>query len=695
MVKGVLACLLLAFTLTVGTSAHARLTRLNIEQREVVANGESFGAAGPYERLTGTAFFEVDPADKHNAVVFDLDKAPRNARGLVEFSADMMILKPIDLAKSSRTLFFEVNNRGRKITFQRMQDAASDANMNAPLAPHDFGNGFLLKRGYILAWVGWGADVAPGDNRMTVRFPIAQENGQPISERILTEFGDRNFNGAQVKTLPLSGGTGFNSFPAVSTNKSAAQAELWVAPSDSPRPSAPSIPLGARVADDEWAFAACPNGWPGTPSTTDICVKHAFENASNYHLIYRATASPVMGLGYVTSRDFVAFLRSAAEDDAGTPNPIGRIDTTLCQGISSSGMYYRDYLYFGFNADERDKRVCDGVHIHIAGAQRLFLNYRFAQPNPFTQQHRERYVPDVNFPVRYAVARDPLSGRQDGILKRAKTDPKIIHTDTGNEYWQFRASLLGTDADGKTDIAEPANVRRYLLSSTQHGWYKGDKPNHGMVNRQCEQLTNATHTGPLLRALLVDLEAWVKQGTPPPDSRVPRIADGTLVSPDKLAFPAIPGVTYAGLYNASGERDFGPRVSNNAGVIDNLFPETLSAHKVMVPQVDRIGNDAPGVRHPLVEVPVATLTGWNTRTPEFGGNDLCDLLGSTIALRRTAQETRDANDPRPALQALYRDRNDYLVKIERAARGLQQQRFMLDEDVDLVVRDAADDAPSW
>ena len=195
----------------------------------MVANGESFGAAGPAERLTGTAFFEVDPADKHNAVVFDLDKAPRNARGQVEFSADMMILKPIDLAKSSRTLFFEVNNRGRKITFQRMQDAASDANMNAPLAPHDFGNGFLLKRGYILAWVGWGADVAPGDNRMTVRFPIAQENGQPITERILTEFGDRNFNGALVNTLPLSGGTGFNSFPAVSTNKSAAQAELWVA----------------------------------------------------------------------------------------------------------------------------------------------------------------------------------------------------------------------------------------------------------------------------------------------------------------------------------------------------------------------------------------------------------------------------------------------------------------------------------
>jgi hypothetical protein len=201
---------------------------------------------------------------------------------------------------------------------------------------------------------------------------------------------------------------------------------------------------------------------------------------------------------------------------------------------------------------------------------------------------------------------------------------------------------------------------------------------------------NATHAGVILRALVVDLEEWVKHGTPPPDSRIPRLADGTLVPPDQLAFPAIPGVTYAGLYNGSGERDFGARTRNNSGVIDKLFPDILSTHRILVPQVDRIGNDIAGVRHPLVEVPVATLTGWNTRRPEFGGDDLCDLLGSTIPMKRTRPEAESGHDPRPALSELYRDHADYVRKIEQAARALEKQRLMLPEDVELTVREAQD-----
>jgi hypothetical protein len=683
-----LFALLATLACWIAAPAHARLTRLQIEHREVVAEGQAFGGAGAYERLSGTAYFEVDPKDPHNAVVFDLDKAPVNARGRVEFSADMVILKPVELAPG-HTLFFEVNNRGRKITFGRMHDTASDANMNAPTAPRDFGNGFLMQRGYVIAWVGWGADIAPGDNRMTVSFPIAQEHGQPLTERILTEFGDRNFNGAAPFTLPLSGGSAFKSFPSVSVNKDAAEAELWMVDSDSPRPSGPALPLGTRVADDRWSFAACPNGWPGTPSVTDICVRDGFRNDRNYHLIYRAASSPVMGLGYVTSRDFVAFLRHAQTDDAGQPNPVAGVDAALCQGISSSGMYYRDYLYFGFNEDEQGRRVCDGVHIHVPGAQRLFLNYRFAQPNPFTQQHRERYVPDVNFPVTYAITRDPLSGREDGILKRPATDPRIIHTDSSNEYWQFRASLLGTDAAGRVDVADPPNVRRYLLAGAQHNWFKGDAPNHGIADRQCEQLTNATHTGVILRALISDLEQWVRVDRAPPQSRVPRIADRTLVAPEEVRLPAIPGLTFAALYNGSGERDFGPRAKNNAGVIDKLLPDILSTHRILVPQVDAAGNDVGGIRHPFVAVPVATLLGWNTRRAEFGGDDLCDLLGSTIPLPATRAAAKAANDPRPSVADLYQDHDDYVTKVAQAARALEKARLMLPDDVELIIREAA------
>ena len=679
---------LLAASLLFCSTVEAKLTRLEISKREVVADGQAFGTAGAYEKLTGRAWFEVDPKLERNAVVFDLDRAPLNQAGRVEFSADMVILKPVDLSKGSNTLFFEVNNRGRKVSFGRMQDTAADANMNNPMASRDFGNGFLMKRGYVLAWVGWGADMAPGDNRLTVDFPLAQENGQPLSGRIITEFSDRNFNGGKPTSLPLSGGSAFKSYPAVATDKKKAEAELYLLRSDSSTPSGPDIPRGEPIAEDQWAFADCPDGWPGKPSVNHICLKDGFRNDRNYHLLYRATNSPVMGLGYVTSRDFVSFLKNEEKDDSGKPNPVYGLRTTLCQGISSSGMYLRDFLYQGFNVDEKERQVCQGMHIHVAGVQKLYLNYRFAQPNPFTQQHRERYVPDTNFPRQYAVRINPFTKNPDGILKRPMTDPKIIHTDTSNEYWQFRAALTGASEGGNMDFNESSKVRRYLLSSLQHGGFKPDAPNHGIADRQCEQLTNPTHPGPMLRALVVALDEWVVKNTAPPESRVPKIADATLVAPDDLKFPRIPDVTYQGLHNGSGDRDFGPRVRNNSGVIDLLVPITRATHKVLVPQVDVIGNDIAGIRHPLVEAPIATLLGWNTRTEEFAGPDLCDLLGSTIPLPKTKAAAQAAGDPRPSLEELYGSHHGYVQKITEAAKGLEAQRLMLPEDVEMVIREA-------
>ena len=677
-----------ALALLAASPAEAKLTRLEIEKHEIVADGQAFGDAGPYEKLTGRAYFEADPTQKRNAAVFDIDRAPLNAKGMVEYSADMVILKPVDLSKGSRTLFFEVNNRGRKISFGRMQDTAASANMNDPMTPADFGNGFLLKRGYVIAWVGWGADIAPGDHRLTVQFPIAMDGDKPVTERIFTEFSDRNFNGGRPYSLPLSGGAAFKSFPAVSTDKTESQAELHVVESDSPRPSGPQIPRGQRVPDDEWAFADCPDGWPGKPSVEHICVKNGFRNDRNYHLIYRATNSPVMGLGYLTSRDFVSFLRYGYKDDAGRPNPVAGLKHTLCQGISSSGMYMRDFLYQGFNVDEQERKVCEGAHIHVAGVQKLYLNYRFAQPNPFTQQHRERYVPDTNFPRQYAVRVNPFTRVPDGILKRPLADPKIIHTDTSNEYWQFRASLVGASEGGTMDFSESSKVRRYLLSSLQHGGFKGDAANHGIADRQCVNPTNPVHPGPLLRALIVALDDWVARNVAPPETRVPLIADATLVDPKELKLPKIPGFTYLGLHNGSGDRDFGPRVRDNAGVIDKLLPDMVAPHRILVPQVDAIGNDVAGIRHPFVEVPTATLLGWNTRTPEFGGPDLCDLLGSMIPLPKTRAEAQAAGDPRPSLEELYGDHAGYVAKVTAAARKLQGERLLLPEDAEQIVREA-------
>ncbi len=667
--------------------ASARVTRVDIASRTVVAGGAAFGDAGPYEKLVGTVYFEIDPDNPRNRSVFDLDKAPRNARGMVEFSADTVILRPVDSSGDSGTLFFEVNNRGNKISLTMLNDTPPTANGNDPTTASDFGNGFLMRRGYVVAWVGWGADIAPGNHRLTVNFPVAMQDGNPITERILTEFCDRNFGGGTPFTLPLSGGAAFKSYEAVSTDPVVAQAELRVRPSDSPRPSGPGIPAGTLVPISQWSFASCPSGPPGTPSATDICLAGGFQNNMVYELRYRATKSPVMGLGYVTSRDFVSFLKNARADDAGNPNPARRITAVLCDGISSSGMYYRDYLAQGFNADERGRRVCDGMHIDIPGAQKLFLNYRFAQPNPFTVQHRERYVPDVNFPRHYRVEFDPVTGRTDGILKRPETDPKVIHTDSSTEWWQFRSALVDTDETGRHDVPQPPNVRRYEFAGTQHFVGIGVTPSHGTGNRMCQQLSNATHYGPSARALIVALEEWVRKDRRPPESRVGRITDGTLVPTDQesTGFPAIPGVTYGGLHNGSGERDFGPRVEGNSGVIDNLVPVVLSTHRILVPKVDAVGNDLPGIRQPEVAAPVATLTGWNTRTPEFTDGDLCDLNGMTIPLHRTRADRLAAGDPRPSLEELYRDHEGYVRAVKHVAQKLHAERLMLDEDVDAYV----------
>jgi hypothetical protein len=416
-----------------------------------------------------------------------------------------------------------------------------------------------------------------------------------------------------------------------------------------------------------------------------------FQNDMVYELRYRATDPPVMGLGYATSRDFVSFLRNAEADDAGNANPVAGLETVHCQGISSSGMYYRDYLFQGFNADEAGRRVCDSVNIHIPGVQKLFLNYRFAQPNPFTVQHRDRYVPDTNFPRTYQVREDPLTGAFDGILKRPATDPKVWHTDTSTEYWQFRSSLVDTDEAGTEDLEQHADVRRYLYSSTQHFPRKGAEPGRGAGNRPCQQFNNQTHAGIIARALLVAVDEWVVDGIEPPASRVPRIDDGTLVATDQasVGFPDIPGVNYNGLFNASGERDFGPRVDGNRGVIDNLIPTVLSEHTVLVPKVDEIGNEIAGIRVPFVEAPVATLTGWNLRTPEFTEGDLCDLNGSTIPLAETRAERLAAGDPRPSLEELYRSHGGYVRAVLEAARQLEAEGLMLRRDVARIIREAA------
>jgi uncharacterized protein (TIGR03437 family) len=687
----VLAVLLMVI---IAFSAQARVVSIQITSRTSFASGATYGTAGAYETLSGTITFQVDPTDPRNKVVFDLGNATQNSTGKVQFTADFYILKPVDMTKGNRALLAEVPNRGSKNALAYFNDATTAANANTPSVAVDGGNGFLMQQGYAVAWVGWSAGVPAGAGRMTAQFPIAMQNGQPITGQMQVVYWDAEFGGATPFTLPLSGYSLFNSIPTISTDQTVAQAALRVRPSDSLRPSGPVIPAGTVVPTSQWSFAKCPNGPPGTPSTTDICLAGGFQNNQVYEIVYQATGSPVSGLGYVTTRDFVSFLRNATVDDAGTPNPVAGVKRALCHGYSISGQYLRDFVYQGFNEDEQGKKVCDGMMVHSAGGQKAALNYRFASdPNstPFRSQHADRGAPETNFPRTYTMRTDPLSGATDGLLKRPATDPLIMHVNSSTEYWERRGSLLDTDENGFTDLVESPNVRRYLIAGTQHSTTVGSLPTFGIGNRQCQQLSNTFHRGPILRALLLALDAWVSTGAAPPASQGPRLADGTLVTSDQAStgFPAVEGVTYNGLLNGSGDRDFGTQVSNNSGIIGNLDAPVLSDHWLLVPKVDAVGNDLAAIRHPFVDVPTATMTGWSLRQSEFTNGDSCDNSGMMIPLARTLAQRTLAGDFRPSLQELYTDQAGYVAKITASAQKLQAAGFLLQADAQAAIQAAS------
>jgi hypothetical protein len=417
----------------------------------------------------------------------------------------------------------------------------------------------------------------------------------------------------------------------------------------------------------------------------------AFRIGAIYQLVYRAANPPVSGIGFAATRDLVSFLRHDAADEAGTANPLAlagkpAIGRALAHGTSQSGRYLRDFVYRGFNEDERNRIVFEGINPHVATA-RLFLNQRFAQPNRMVHLgHGFMFYPDVSFPFAYETQTDSFTGAQDGILARCGTRgncPKIIHTNTGTEYWQSGQSLITTDALGRADGAEPENVRIYHFAGTHHVGTEATMP-RGV----CAMPPNHVDYSPLLRADLVSLDRWVSDGTPPPPSRHPRIADGSLV--DKTApAVAIPGFVAARGPNARPRFDYGPDFAK--GIIARTLPVALpDRYGVLVPKVDRDGNETSGVVLPDVAVPVATSTGWSVRGAAAGGaGELCYLDGSYLPFAKTKAERERTGDGRLSLEERYQGPADYAAKIRDAAVALQKDGLLLPEDVERITARAS------
>jgi hypothetical protein len=676
----------LAASAAAAALAEARITRLEIARAESPAfDGRAFGAVGPYERLVGVAHGEVDPGDPANALVQDLALAPRNGRGMVEYAADVYVLRPIDPARGNRTLLVEMPNRGDKyalaLTFNRGVPWGNE--------PREAGDGWLMAQGYTVVWAGWQGDLLPGDGRLALRVPVARDpGGGPITGPVRAEFIVQ----APVRTLPLSAGyftgTRHASYPTVSADHRTPLADGF-RPTLTVRTFAedPRAPLP----DAAWGFGACPDGRTLVPSDRQVCLFEGFEPGRIYELVYRARDPLVLGLGYAALRDLAAFLKHARADDAGRPNPLrhdGAPPKAILHGVSQPARNIRTWLHLGFNRDESGRAAYDGLLPHV-GAGRAQLNIRFAQPGRAWGHQFDRLYPAYEFPFAYAEARDPATGRAGSLLARCRagaTCPRIVHVVSAHELWDGRDSLNRTDPAGSRDLEEPPEVRSYVIAGAQHA------PAWEATPGDCLHARNPAPQKETMRALLVALTRWVHGQAEPPPSRTPRIADGTLVPPEAVRFPRIPGVRFLALANGLPRLDFGPgfRPEDESGVITVEPPRVVdpSAYRVLVPQVDADGNDLAGVRSTAIAAPLATFTGWNLGRPGRWPDRLCSLQGSYAPFARTKAEREAAGDPRPSLEERYGDHAGYVRAVRAAAERLVGERLLLADDAARLVEEA-------
>jgi hypothetical protein len=601
-------------------AVRAEVFRVEIAGKAVVAGGQAWGAVGPYEKLSGTIAFALDPRDPRNARIVDLDRAPRASDGRVHFTADLYVLRPVDPGRGNGVLFFEASNRGRKGLLTRFNAApASDD----PSEVQHFGDGYLLREGYTLVWVGWEFDLAPGLLRADVPPATVPADARLSASFIVDEPATESALAREVPTYAPAN-------PDDPASRLTVRDTFW-----SPRSVVPR---------DRWRFK------PGAPVTT-LVLDGGFEPGKTYEVTYRPATPRVSGVGFAAIRDAASAFRYR------TDLPVtGR--SAMIFGSSQTGRFLREFLYEGFNADERGRRVFDGVWPHIAGASRGSFNARFATPIDLGS------FDTTVFPFSDHEQED-RHGRRDGLLARYATDqrPKVFHTNTSVEYWgQGRAAaLVHTTPDGARDAALPDDTRVYHLAGTQHG----EAP-FPPARTNGQALNNPTPQRAVMRALLRAMHRWMAEGTPPPASRHPRVADGTLVPVSALKFPAIPGL-----------RD--PRSAEAPAEIRGGKPEPLP---FLVPQVDADGNERGGIRVPELAVPLATTTGWNFRAESKGNpGSLYYLLGSYVPFAPTRAERDAQRDPRPAIEERYASREEYLRKIAAAAADLVRDGFLLLEDV--------------
>ena len=624
-------------------SASAEVTRVEIRTKSDLMGGRAFGAVGAYEVLTGTIAFGVDPANPHNRVIVDLDKAPRNAQGRVEFSSDLVIVKPKDTAKGNGVLFFDVVNRGNKSLLSVFSHATRATEFKTDA---EVGDGDLLREGYTLVFVGWQFDIAMGKGLVGFSAPIATDNGAPIKGWVRMPF---------ITDKPAASfayGGGYNTATYLPVNVTDRSYRLTVRE---------GIFAPARlIPRDDWDFARV-DGTTAVPDPASVRLKGGFTPGLSYELAYETQNPPVAGLGMAAIRDAASAFRYGS-------NQVVSGKLAYMYGASQTGRLIRQMIHQGFTIDESGRKAFDAAFIQTGAVGFGSFNERFAQPNelgPFTQ---------TKFPFLYRTTVDPVTGREDGLGKLIPPgmEPKLFLVDSSSEYWDRGrvAAMRHTTMDGSADLADAPNVRAYQLAGTKHGAGSFPPSNGG---GQFPENTNDYRWAQ--KGLLAALDAWARLGTEPPPSTHPNLTDGTLVAHRDFRFPALPGVQQPTFVPGGYRAD---------------VPAPYSAMPFLVPKVDADGNDAAGIRLPIVSVPLATLTGWNFRSPQIGApSTLIAMAGSYIALPKTKADRERTKDPRLSITERYGSKAEYVKRVREAATKLADQRFVLREDIQPITDELA------
>ncbi len=634
--------------------------------------GKSFGNAGQYEKIVGKAYGEIDPEDPHNSIITDIRLAPRNSRGMVEYVATFTLFKPVDLAKASNVLLYEVVNRGR-----RLEAGGSE-------------------RGYNYLFSGWQGDIPAGsalggEAPETIEVPVAKnQDGSVVTGPVLARIA--NASGSTAPLIVYS-----RPIPYLPATLDTKQASLTTRASETI--DGVSGPV-STIPSSDWAWADCSKtAFPGEPDPREICLKKGFDPTLLYQLVFTAKDPFVLGIGFAATRDLTSFFRHAQQDEAGTPSPLaGKINYVVSQGSSQSGRFIRSFIRLGFNQDESGQIVWDGAMPHIAGGQ-MPLNSRFALPDGASYP----YELNSEGVLWWDDWTDKLRSRQSaGLLDRCrttKTCPKVIEAFGSTEFWDLRMSpdLVGTA--GTQDLPMPDNVRNYYFPGTTHGGGPGGfsaappPPARGRAG-VCELPANPNPESDTMHALLEDMVEWIVRGTAPPPSVYPHVADGTLVRATKAAvgFPDIPGVTLKDNFeNPLIDYDWGPHFNYNdlSGVVSKLPPAIKQVIPLLVPKVNEDGNEIAGVASVLHQAPLGTYLGWNVIPGGFFKGQMCAFTGGFIPFATTKQERMTRRDPRPSLEERYGSQQAYVATVRAAAEKAVRERFLLPDDAERLIQQAS------